>query len=265
MRVWRWHIWYDRVWEYTRRTACSSNFPKTYFADSGFAPCQGYVPSAFGCRQLSLVVKNVPPNAGDIRDVSWIPGSRRSPRGGHDSPLQYSCLENPMDRGAWRAAVHGVTKSQHTWSGWAHRHTHCGGTGSVGSPGPSYVAFCVLGVMGRGSSVRVQHWTAPWCTFLQSQLLFLPSQLAFYPLRAVLSTECTWPPCGKGRIVSWLASEGPDNATQMCRMFLPDGMKLDPPCNGGWDEGTQVNFSFTWTIPRCGSFLWPFPGVPHTT
>ena len=44
--------------------------------------------------------------------MGWIPGSRRSPGGGHGNPLQYSCLENPMDRGAWWATIHGVTKSQ---------------------------------------------------------------------------------------------------------------------------------------------------------
>ena len=48
----------------------------------------------------------------DIRDTGSIPGSGRSPEAGHSNPLQYSCLENPMDRGAWRAAVHGVPKSQ---------------------------------------------------------------------------------------------------------------------------------------------------------
>ena len=51
-------------------------------------------------------------NAGVIRDVSSIPGWGRSPGGGHGNPLQYSCLENPMDRGAWRATVHRVTESQ---------------------------------------------------------------------------------------------------------------------------------------------------------
>ena len=60
----------------------------------------------------ALVVKNSPANAGDIRDVGSLPGSGRSPGGGHDSSLQYSCLENPMDRGAWQATVHGVAKSQ---------------------------------------------------------------------------------------------------------------------------------------------------------
>ena len=67
----------------------------------------------------TLVVKNLPANAGDIRDMSLIPGSGRSPGRGHDSPLQYSWLENPMDRGAWRATVHRDTKSQ-TWLEWLH-------------------------------------------------------------------------------------------------------------------------------------------------
>ena len=62
--------------------------------------------------QVVLVVKNPPANAGDVKDMSSIPGWGRSPGGGHGNPLQYFCLENPMDREAWRAAVHGVTKSQ---------------------------------------------------------------------------------------------------------------------------------------------------------
>ena len=62
--------------------------------------------------QAALVVKNLPTSAGDVRDVGLIPGSGRSPGGGHGDPLQYLCLENPMDRGAWRAAVLRVAKSQ---------------------------------------------------------------------------------------------------------------------------------------------------------
>ena len=62
--------------------------------------------------QVVLVVKNPPANAGDIRDVGLIPGSRRLPGGGYGNPLQYSCLENPVDRGAWWATVHRVPKSQ---------------------------------------------------------------------------------------------------------------------------------------------------------
>ena len=57
---------------------------------------------------MVLVVKNPPANAGDIRDVGWIPRSGRSLGGRHDNPLQYSCLENSMDKGAWLATVHGV-------------------------------------------------------------------------------------------------------------------------------------------------------------
>ena len=67
--------------------------------------------------QVALVVKNPPTNTGEIRDTSLIPG------GGHCNPLQYSCLGNPMDRGAWQTRVHGVPKSQtqlknqHTYRG----------------------------------------------------------------------------------------------------------------------------------------------------
>ena len=57
------------------------------------------------------MVKNPPANAGDTRDAGLIPGSGRFPGGGHGNPLQYSCLENPMDRGAWWATVHGAVKS----------------------------------------------------------------------------------------------------------------------------------------------------------
>ena len=58
-----------------------------------------------GASQVALVVKNPPANAGDARDLGSIPGSGRSPGGGDINPLQYSCLENPMGRGAWWATV----------------------------------------------------------------------------------------------------------------------------------------------------------------
>ena len=54
-----------------------------------------------GASQAALVVKNPPANAGDVRNADLIPGLERSPGGGHGNPLQYSCLENRMDRGAW--------------------------------------------------------------------------------------------------------------------------------------------------------------------
>ena len=58
--------------------------------------------------QVTLVVKKPPANAGDIRDSGSIPGLGRSPGEGNGNPLQYSCLENPIDRGAWQATVHRV-------------------------------------------------------------------------------------------------------------------------------------------------------------
>ena len=60
--------------------------------------------------QVAPVVKNLPANAGDVRDAGLIPGLGRSAGGGHGNPLQYSCLENPRDRGAWWAMVHRVTE-----------------------------------------------------------------------------------------------------------------------------------------------------------
>ena len=62
--------------------------------------------------EVALAVKNLPAHAGDVRDVGSIPGLGRAPEGGHGNPLQYSCLQYPMDRGAWRATVHRVTQTQ---------------------------------------------------------------------------------------------------------------------------------------------------------
>ena len=61
--------------------------------------------------QVSLVVKNLPANAGEVGDTGSIPGLGRSPGEGNGNPLQYSCLGNPMDGGAWWAAVHWVATS----------------------------------------------------------------------------------------------------------------------------------------------------------
>ena len=61
-----------------------------------------------------LVVKNPPASEGDLRDMGLIPGSGRSPGGGHGNPFQHSCLENPMDRGAWQATVHRVGELDRT-------------------------------------------------------------------------------------------------------------------------------------------------------
>ena len=65
-----------------------------------------------GDTHAALVVKNPLPSAGDRRDMGSVPGLGRPPGGGHGNPLQYSCLENPTDRGAQWAIVHGVAQSQ---------------------------------------------------------------------------------------------------------------------------------------------------------
>ena len=79
--------------------------------------CARRVPVPYaGASQVVPVVKTLPANAGDVREAGLIPGSGRSPGGGHGNPLQDSCLENPLDKGlpreAWWAAVHGAAKSQ---------------------------------------------------------------------------------------------------------------------------------------------------------
>ena len=65
-----------------------------------------------------LVVKKSPAKAGDVRDAGSVPRLGRSPGGGPGNPLQCSCLENPMDRGAWRAIVHGVAELEMTEATW---------------------------------------------------------------------------------------------------------------------------------------------------
>jgi len=70
---------------------------------------------------MVLVTKNLLASAGDVRDIGLISGLGRSPGGGHGYPLQYSCLENPMDRGPYKATVHRVTKS---WKQLKQHNTH---------------------------------------------------------------------------------------------------------------------------------------------
>ena len=101
----------------------------------------GIIYTPTGASQVSWVVKNPPANAGE---VGSIPRSGRSSGGGHGNPLQYSCLENPMDRGAWWATVHGVAKS--CWLTWLSTHVHPSRLHSRLSKGKSWV--------GRGTFTR---------------------------------------------------------------------------------------------------------------
>ena len=76
-----------------------------------------------GVSQVPLVVKNPPDNAGDVGDAGSIAGLGKSSGGWHSNPLQYSCLENPVDRGVWWATVHGLAKSR-TPLKWLSMHAH---------------------------------------------------------------------------------------------------------------------------------------------
>ena len=100
--------------------------------------------------QVALVVKSLPANEGDIRELGLIPESGRSPGGGHGNYFQYSCLENPMDRGAWRATVHRVAKSwtqlkrfgTHRWTKGVYNHfLSCWRSGLMGSDRCSNLGF----------------------------------------------------------------------------------------------------------------------------
>ena len=62
---------------------------------------------------MALVEKNLPANAGNVRDAGWMPGMGRSPGEGNGNPLHYLCLENPIDRGAWQVTVHGSQRVRH--------------------------------------------------------------------------------------------------------------------------------------------------------
>ena len=71
-----------------------------------------YVANWQRASQVALMVKNPPLNVGNVRDTSSIPGLGRGFGGEHGNPLQYSCLENPKDRGTWWATIHRITNSQ---------------------------------------------------------------------------------------------------------------------------------------------------------
>ena len=116
--------------------------------------------------EVALVVKNMPANAGDIRDASSVPGLERSSGGGHENPLQYSCLENHMDRGVWWATVHRITKSQTHWSDLTHRvyiiqeedynHTLRDSDGALGWAIINSVA------LSGATNLLALYWASPW-------------------------------------------------------------------------------------------------------
>ena len=113
-------------WTVAYQASLSIGFSRQEYWSGFLFPSPGDIPNP-GI-ELSSVVKNFPANAGDSRHASSIPGVGRSPGGGHGNPLQYSGLENPMDRGGWRSTVHGVAQS---WTG-LNNNSSCGGPVAAG-------------------------------------------------------------------------------------------------------------------------------------
>ena len=97
---------------------------------------------------MALVVKNLPASVGDVRDMSLIPGLGRSPGEGHGNPLQYSCLENPMDKGPWQVKFHGAAQSR-TRLKWFSTHRK-----------QLSMLACIWATVHRGS--RSQTWLNDW-------------------------------------------------------------------------------------------------------
>ena len=103
---WWWHWWENKVWIFGFFVFWRTN---TLFANRG-----GFILYS----QVVQVIKNPPVNAGDAGDAGSVPGLERVPGGENDNPLQYPCLKNPMDRGAWWVTVCGVAKSRTRLSDW---------------------------------------------------------------------------------------------------------------------------------------------------
>ena len=164
--------------------------------------------------QVALVVKNPPANAGDIRDMGSIPGLGRSPRGGHGNPLQYSCLGNLMDRGAWWGTVHRVAKSR-TRLKWLNTHTHTIGASAL-------------------------PWSLTWAMLLWTEIVRL-----FCPWGTPTASFCRNPYNPEGIPLGW-------SPLKMSQVHLPSQaslwlqVKVSHPCSSqGWNSA--------WTTVLCSS------------
>ena len=131
---------------------------------STFPPSIFHEVMGLGASQMVLVVKNLHANAGDARKMSLIPESWRSPGGGNGNLLQYSCLENPMGRGAWWLTVHAVAKSQHNWvtEHSLHGPHNWQSLGHRANPG------CCTGVLGCWENTLQSRCPEPQKVFCQS-------------------------------------------------------------------------------------------------
>ena len=137
--------------------------------------------------QVALVVKKSPTSAGDLRDTGSIPGWGRSPGGGHGNPLQCSCLENPIDRGAWRATVHRTTTSQTQLKRLS---TDSRPRGHLPAPSSSSLG-CSVAVSSLGHQVRSP---GTILTFPSSSTVAIWPSLLPHPTPTGLSLACppTW-------------------------------------------------------------------------
>ena len=160
---------------------------------------------------MALVVKNPSANSGDIREVGSISGSGRSPGTGHNNPLQYSCLENPMDRGAWQATDHGDRKRvRHDWSDLACMHacclTQCSLFCFLKFPKLKNKAIrCLaslekskdLTVVGLHSHAPVLGWrNSSWCSLFLVHMFFpvyYALHLVIFPLASLILITCLGP------------------------------------------------------------------------
>ena len=122
---------------------------------------------------MALVVKDLPAYAGDIRDADSIPGSGRSPGGGHGNPLQYSYLENPRDRGAWGSTVHKVAESTTLKQLGVHAQL-------ARTPG---LPLCGGGCSRHGILVFSPH---TWWVFIQKGLLAVWAKLLVHPKKRMV-------------------------------------------------------------------------------
>ena len=136
--------------------------------------------------QTSSVVKNLPANAGDLGDVGWIPGLGRSPGGRNGNPFQYSCLENPMDWGAWWATVHGVTKSQTRLSSSVHTCTDVKKSCTNSATNP-YIHICI-----RFTNCITLLKITPALFFLSLSFFSEPFESKLQILRSLTPTYYIW-------------------------------------------------------------------------
>ena len=120
-----------------------------------------YIPSETS--QVALAVKNLPANIGDIRDTNPVPGLGRSPGVWTGNPLQYSCLENPMDGGAWWAIVHRVTKSESDTVKWLSMHARMKRRRTL--RGPGHRSFSVPAGLTHPLFVGNRH-QPPWSSLI---------------------------------------------------------------------------------------------------